>query len=312
MRIDTLTYNNVQTQGPKQRAWLREHSPQHPQQCAMLMLHALQKRPESASHSTLVLGAGACTEVPLTGLARDSDEVVLADLDLASMRQGRDELTSAALRKRVRLSECEISGGVSASLDHLVEQQPWDKLVPQGAQAVFDAASRCLEQCPVPDPPEIEDLGTGEFGVVISSLILSQLFSYPLLDILDRVQRIAPGFLGEQERHRRYQEAAQAFRARIIKAHLHLLRKLVDVGGLVVLLSDVRGFVFDVYTTEDDAEHRRTMPLVPRILPELVRENFSVIEEAHWEWLADLPEMGKLGRGYEVAGYVLSPNNYGF
>jgi hypothetical protein len=307
VRIDTLTYNNVQTQGPKRRAWLREHSPQHLQQCAMLMLHALQKRPVSTSHSTLVLGAGSCTEVPLTGLARDSDEVVLADLDLASMRQGRDELTSVALRKRVRLLECDISGGVSASLNLLVEHQPWDKLVSQGAQAVFDAASRCLERCPIPDPPDIEGLSTGEFGVVISSLILSQLFSYPLLDILDHVQRIAPGFLGEQERHRRYQEAAQAFRVRIIKAHLHLLRELVDVGGLIVLLSDVRGFVFDVYATGDDAEHRRTMPLVPRILPELVREDFAVIEEAHWEWLADLPETGKLGRGYEVVGYVLSP-----
>jgi hypothetical protein len=307
VRIDTLTYNNVQTQGPKRRAWLREHSPQHLQQCAMLMLHALQKRPVSTSHSTLVLGAGACTEVPLAGLARDSDEVVLADLDLASMRQGRDELTSVALRKRVRLLECDISGGVSASLNLLVEQQPWDKLVSQGAQAVFDAASRCLEQCPIPDPPEIEGLSTGEFGVVISSLILSQLFSYPLLDILDHVQRIAPGFLGEQERHRRYQEAAQAFRVRIIKAHLHLLRELLDVGGLVVLLSDVRGFIFDVYGTGDDTEHRRTMPLVPRILPELVREDFAVIEEAHWEWLADLPETGKLGRGYEVVGYMLNP-----
>ena len=307
MRIDTLTYNNVQTQGPKRRAWLREHSPQHLQQCAMLVLHALQKRPVSTSHSTLVLGAGSCTEVPLTGLARDSDEVVLADLDLASMRQGRDELTSVALRKRVRLLECDISGGVSASLNLLVEQQPWDKLVSQGAQAVFDAASHCLEQCPIPDPPEIEGLSTGEFGVVISSLILSQLFSYPLLDILDHVQRIAPGFLGEQERHRRYQEAAQAFRVRIIKAHLHLLRELLDVGGLVVLLSDVRGFVFDVYGTGDDTEHRRTMPLVPRILPELVREDFAVIEEAHWEWLADLPEKGKLGRGYEVVGYIVNP-----
>ncbi len=272
----------------------------------MLMLHALQKRPVSTSHSTLVLGAGSCTEVPLTGLARDSDEVVLADLDLASMRQGRDELTSVALRKRVRLLECDISGGVSASLNRLVEQQPWDKLVPQGAQAVFDAASRCLEQCPIPDPPEIEGLSTGEFGVVISSLILSQLFSYPLLDILDHVQRIASGFLEEQERHRRYQEAAQAFRVRIIKAHLHLLRELLDVGGLVVLLSDVRGFVFDVYGTGDDTEHRRTMPLVPRILPELVREDFAVIEEAHWEWLADLPGTGKLGRGYEVIGYILN------
>src|SRR5260370_40637362 len=103
----------------------------------MLMLHALQKRPVSTSHSTLVLGAGSCTEVPLTGLARDSDEVVLADLDLASMRQGRDGLTSVAPRKRVRLLECDISGGVSNSLIHLVGHQSRGKPVFQGEQCDF-------------------------------------------------------------------------------------------------------------------------------------------------------------------------------
>jgi hypothetical protein len=94
VRIDTLTYNNIQTQGAQRRVWLRKHSPQHLQQCTSLMHQALQSGQRSASRSTLVLGAGACTEVPLAELARDSDEVVLADLDLASMRQGWDELTS--------------------------------------------------------------------------------------------------------------------------------------------------------------------------------------------------------------------------
>jgi hypothetical protein len=305
VRIDTLTYYNIQTQGAQRREWLRQHSPQHLQQCLSLMLQALQIRQRSASSSTLVLGAGACTEVPLAELARDSDEVVLADFDYASMQQGRDELTSPALHKRVRLLACDISGGVSAALNRLIEQQKWDKLVPQGAQVVFDAAARCLEQCPVPYPPEIEGLYAGEFGVVLSSLVLSQLFSYPLLDILDHVQRIAPGYLGEQEWHRHYQEAAQAFRLRIIQAHLHLLRELVDIGGIVVLLSDVRGFVFDVSGTENDTEHRRTLSVVPRALPELVRDNFAVVEERHWEWITDLPEKDKLGRGYEVGGYVL-------
>lgn len=305
MRIDTLTYNNVQTQGAQRRAWLRQHSPQHLEQCAAIMLRAIQQRQESASRSVLVLGAGACTEVPLSDLARASDEVVLADLDLAAIQQGRDELSSSVLRKRVRLLQCDISGGISVSLNRMIERQKWATLVPRGAQAVFDAAAHCVEQCPIPDPPQIPGLGTGEFGVVISSLVLSQLFSYPLLDILDHVQRIAPDYLGEQERHRHYQEAAQAFRVRVIQAHLHLLRELVDVGGIVVLLSDIRGFVFDVYGTDRDAEHRRVIPVVPRMLPELVRGRFEVVEEARWEWLTDLPGEGKLGRGYEVVGYVL-------
>jgi hypothetical protein len=313
VRIDTLTYNNLQSQGAQRRAWLRQHSPQHLEHCAALMLYAIQQRQESASRSILVLGAGACTEVPLSELARASDEVVLTDLDLAAMQQGCDELISPALRKRVRLLQCDISGSVSLNLNRLIERQRWATIVPQGAQAVFDAAARCLEQCSIPDPPQLPGLGTGEFGVVISSLVLSQLFSYPLLDILDHVQRIAPDCFGEQERHRRYQEAAQAFRVRVIRAHLHLLRELLDVGGVVVLLSDVRGFVFDShdksgsYDTDYDTEHRRTMLVIPRMLPELVRERFEVIEEARWEWLTDLPEKGRLGRGYEVVGCVLLP-----
>src|SRR5258708_34475340 len=110
------------------------------------MLHALQNSPESGSHSTLVLVAGACTEVPLAELARDSDEIVLADLDLASMQQGRDELTSTALRRRVRLLQYDISGGESTNLNRLVKRQPWDRLIPQCAHAVFYTPAPCLDQ----------------------------------------------------------------------------------------------------------------------------------------------------------------------
>ena len=99
-------------------------------------------------------------------LARNSDEVVLADYDLASMQQGRDELASSALRKRVRVLPCDLSGEVSAHLNRLIKQQHWNKLAQQNAQSVFDAAADCLEQCDVPDPPEIEGLYSGEFGVV--------------------------------------------------------------------------------------------------------------------------------------------------
>jgi len=270
------------------------------------MLHALTLRPPATSPGIVVLGAGACTEIPIAELARaaSDDELVLVDLDRAAMEQGRNEIASPALRRNVRLIEADITGGVSANLNSLMERRPWHILVEQGARAVFDAMAECLEQCIVPDPPEIASLGSG-FGVVISSLILSQLFSYPLLDVLDYVQRIAPQMVGEQERHRRYQDATQAFRIRIIQAHLHLLRSLLDIGGVVVLLSDIRGFVFNVYGTDHDAQHRRTMPLVPRTLPEMMRENFTVLEERNWEWLSDLPENERLGRGYEVAGYIL-------
>ncbi len=305
MRIDTLTYHNVETQGARRRAWLREHSPQHLQHCAALIHSALEERPPGVSRGTLVLGAGACTEISLEALTRHSDEVALADLDLNAMRQAWEELPSTTLRRRVRLVECDLTGGVSLNLHRLLARQPWNTLVAQGARAVFDAAATCLQECPIPGPPQLETLDAGAFGLVISSLTLSQLFSYPLLDVLDQIQQIAPTYLNEQERHHRYQQAAQDFRIRIIQAHLHLMRELLDTGGLAVLISDIRGFAFNVMGTDHDAEHRRSIPLVPRAFPELVCDTFTVLQEEHWEWITDLPEKDKFGRGYEVAGYIL-------
>ncbi len=307
MRIEQLPYTNITMQGAQRRTWLRQHAPQHLTHCAELTLHALQQRERDASQCVAVLGAGACTEVPLVDLARNADEVVLADLDVSAMKQGYEELTSPALRRRIRLVEADISGGVSAMLHRLLARQQWDAVLAGGASTVFDVAASCLEQVVVPDPPVIETLGKGECGLVVSSLVLSQLFSYPLLDLLDHIQSLAPALLGEQERHRRYQDAAQAFRVRVIHAHLHLLHELVDAGGLVTLLSDVRGFAFFVHGTDHDATHRRVLPLVPRIFPDLIRNHFTIVEEAHWEWITDLPTDKRPGRGYEVAGYVLAP-----
>ncbi len=314
MRIDNLSHNNMQTQGKRRREWLRQYAPQHLENCKTLTLSALRQRENRAAQNALVLGAGACTEVPLYGLLRACDEVVLADLDIAALRAASDEITSSTLNKRLRLVQCDISSnngepkkGVSANLTRLMKRQSWEQLVSEGSQSVFDAAALCLEQCAIPASPEIQTLVSGSFGFVVSSLVLSQLFSYPILDLLDYITRVAPKLLGEQERHRRYQEAAQDFRIRIINAHLQLIRNSLDIGGSAVLLSDIRGFVFNVYGTDHDATHRRAMPLVPRMFPDLVRNIFDVVEEKQWEWITDLPENERPGRGYEVSGFVVKP-----
>ena len=315
MRIDTLTHNNTQTQGTRRREWIRRNSPQHLLSSAETILDGLQLRPYSTAHNAIVLGAGACTEVPLNELVRSSDEVVLADLDLGAMRLARSEL-SEGLQKRVRLLQCDITSengdnvdGVSMRLTRLTNKQNWEQLASQGAQAVFDAAALCLEQCPVPQPTHLPTVGEQSCGLVVSSLVLTQLFSYPILDLMDTIKSVAPKLVGEQERHRRYQEAAQAFRIRVIKAHLNLMKSLLDIGGVAVLLSDMRGFAFNVYGTDHDASHRRVIPLVPRTFPDLIREQFRIVEQVHWEWTTDLPEKERPGRGYEVGGYVLQPSD---
>lgn len=305
MRINSLAVNNVQTQGTRQREILSRQSPQHLENTAHLMLEAVRQRAHSVSRSTLILGAGACTEVPLAALVQQSDEVVLADLDLRSMEQARDKLSVPSARRAVRLVAEDLSGGISVALNRLLLRQPWRSLAEQGVRAIFDAAALCLDECPCPDPPEVADLGRENFGVVISSLLLSQLFSYPLLDVLDQVQQVAPQALDEQEKHRRYQQAAKSFRERVIQAHLDLLRSLLDQGGLVVLLCDQRGFVFDAPSSQISANHRRSIPLIPQTFFDLVAERFTVLEKREWEWFTDMPAEGRYGRGYEVVGYLL-------
>ncbi|WP_052888451.1 hypothetical protein [Thermogemmatispora carboxidivorans] len=304
MRIDSLPYNNAQTQGPARRRWLQEHAPQHLEQCAALMLEALARRPLALSPGIAVLGAGACTEIPLEKLARAADEVVLVDLDRAALLQARAELPAVSLRTRVQLLTADLTGGVSLLLQERLRLLPWSTLEQEEASAFWDRLAAVLDACPVPDPPQVEDLPRATFGLAISSLVLSQLFSYPLLDLLDAVQQRAARHLGAQERHRRYQEAAQRFRLRIIAAHLHLLRDLVEPGGLVVLLSDVRGFLFQEGELSKGGPTRQALPLVPHAFFDLVRQTFTVLAERRWEWLSDLPTAERPGRGYEVVGYL--------
>jgi hypothetical protein len=309
VRIETLPQTNHQIQGPARRTWLLEHAPLHLQECKYVSSRALSLRLPETSRSTLVMGAGACTEVPLADLARHSQEVVLADIDLVAMQHARDELESRVAQRRIRFVQCDLTAGVSTNLNGLLRRLDWRKLRISGARVLFDAVAECLEQCVVPDPPEIYTLRPADFGVIVSSLVVSQLYSNPLLDVMDMVQGVTPALVGEQERHRRYQEAAQAFRSRIIAAHLHHIRSLLDIGGVCVLISDVRGFVFNVMGTEHDNVHRRYLPVVPRTFPDLISDTFTVFEERQWDFISDLPTNDRPGRGYEVSGYILQLND---
>jgi hypothetical protein len=264
---------------------------------------ALAARAADTSQATVVLGAGECTEIPLQELVQASDEVAIVDLDDQGIEAAKRELPLRA-QKKVRLVQWDLSGGVSLALRREISKRSWQAAKHAGPRALWDLAADCLDTCKIAVLPEGGAFVEREFGLVISSFVMTQLFSYPLLDMLDHMQALAPELLEEQERHRRYQDARQHFQKRIIEAHLRLMAHLLDTGGVALLLSDVRGFAFMVHGTDHDRVHRQMFPLVPRSFSELVSERFQIIDEQQWEWLTSLPEKDRPGRGYEVSSYL--------
>lgn len=312
MRVERLTSENPRTQGAVRRAQYRRHSPAHLDTIAHLIRRGLAVRTAPAPRAAVILGAGAGTELPLASLARALDTILLVDLDLPGMERARAELP-ASLRPRVRALPADLSGGVSQTLAALLRAQPWDdlaRLAGPTAAAPLDAAAASLEQCTVPDPPTIPGLAPGAYGLVISSLLLTQLFSLPLLDVLDTLALHAPDAVDRRDAHPRYRAAAQDFRHRVAHAHLSLLDALLAPGGAGVLISDVTGHLLPARSGPHAAPATESLPVLPPDVLDLPRDlaaRFTLTDPTRaWRWIVEPPHGETPGRAYDVFGAVFT------
>lgn len=310
MRIARLPEENPRTQGPERRAWYRRHSSAHLRAVARLVEDALAARESDAPSRAVILGAGACTEVPLERIARACESVLLVDVDVPGMLRARDALP-LALRPRVDVLQEDVTGGVSPQLEAELRAQPWRDLTQLSSTAVLDAAAGCLERCLVPDPPVISGLAPGVYGFVMSALMLTQLYSLPLLDVLDTLNTYAPGAADLRETSARYLLAAERFRRRVAVAHLSLVNALLAPAGTAVLVTDHTG-----YLLPPSAGPHATMPrdrlevLPPDVLaiPDDLATRFTLAGPVReWEWTVSAPDAANFGRMYDVVGAVLRP-----
>ncbi|HZC76389.1 MAG TPA: hypothetical protein VE258_01490 [Ktedonobacterales bacterium] len=308
MRIARLASENPRTQGPERRAWYRRHSPEHLRMVAGLVEQAVAARTGGAEPRAVVLGAGACTELPLEWLARRSGSVLLVDIDVPGMLRARDALPDA-LRARVNVVAADLTGGVSVALAAELRVQPWADLARLGDNAPLDAAAACLARCQVLDPPPIPELQPAGYDLVISSLTLTQLFSLPLLDVLDVLCVHAPAAVDLRETHTRYRAAAEGFRRRVALAHLSLLGALLAPGAAGVLVSDVTGHLLPPVAGAHAAAPVDSLPVLPPEVLDLsadVAARFTPLGTPRtWRWLVSRAEGQQPGRAYDVAGVVL-------
>src|SRR5579859_1317348 len=310
MRIARLPQENPRTQGAVRHRWYQRHSPNHLRAVEASVERALAARAPEAPGAAVIFGAGACTEVPLRRLASVCESVLLVDVDVAGMARARDELPTS-LRPRVNLLQADLTGSVSAALAADLRAQPWADLValsgPSGA-APLDAAAACLARCPVPDPPRIPELAPASFGLVMSSLVLTQLFSLPLLDVFDTLAIYAPDAANLRDAHPQYHEAAMHFRARIALAHLSLIGALLAPGGCGLLLTDVTGYLLPARGGQHGGSAPESLPVLPAEalnLPGDVARRFELVERMRtWRWLVSEPDATTPGRAYDVASLI--------
>jgi hypothetical protein len=311
MRIARLATDNRRTQGPERRTWYRRHSPEHLYAVSALVNDALRLDGSTSTRQTVVVGAGACTEVPLERLARASAHVLLVDLDVAGMAQARDEL-SATLRDRVDLLQADLTGGVSEALSAELRAAPFADLnmLDQGrGMAPVEAAADCLARCRVPNPPRISGLQPGSYDLVISDLVLTQLYSLPLLDVIDTLTAYAPAVADLRETLPRYWDAEDGFRRRVTLAHLALLRSLLAPGGVALLLSDQTGELLPPRAgphAHDPIERLETLPESALAIPAELEGDYTLAGPLRtWRWLISAPDDERPGRRYNAFGVLL-------
>jgi hypothetical protein len=308
VRIERLSADNRRTQGAERRAWYERYSAKHLRAMERAVADTLAARPHRAPPAGVVLGAGACTELPLERLARACQPLTLVDLDAPGMGQAREALPEP-LRERVRLLATDLTGGVSAALRELMGVQPWRDLRALGGLALLDALADCLERVEVPDPPEIAGLESNGYGLVISSLTLTQLYSLPLLDALDVLLAYAPDLAERRDEHSRYTAAERGFRRRVAQAHLSLIARLLAPGGAALLTTDRNGYLLAPNAGPHASEGREaleTLPISALAWPGDLAARFTLIGPPRaWAWMVAMPEGETPGRAYDVVAAVM-------
>jgi hypothetical protein len=206
--------------------------------------------------TALVLGAGNCTEIPLEELARNFEQVVLADLDDASMTAAVEDLPDELIPK-VRVSVGDVTRFAAPLMQRLWRAVETSETAEQAFEQIEETFSGLEAGDAPPTLPEAD--------LVVSSLVLSELHRYPLSYaarlVRDKFGKRLAAWGGYEHFRAELQQVA-------LRDHVGLLAGVCRRGGAVYFADTIaRG------------------PAYEKIAPALRREVL----------LAMLPELARLG-----------------
>lgn len=213
-------------------------------------------------NKSVVLGAGALNDVDLHTLCGTSKHVVLADIDVESVRLGmeRQRLSRDELEK-IEIIRCDLSGAENARLFERLEtavqrQATADELVLEQTKILFELK---------PEPV----LSGFSFDLVFSCPVYTQLV-YTQIEVLLKILYASGQY--EYDELNRILLAAHSGMKGVLKSYNELMLGLLNPGGRLIVLSDIM---------ELQADDPRLSALAKQIKKDRIDERLmqSLIEE---------------------------------
>ncbi len=247
----------------------------------------------------VVLGAGACDEIPLAELARRFAHVMLNDVDEQSLARGVDAASlDAASRGKIDVRIADLSGITQTVLDRI------ERVLKTCAdpQTAIEAMSQILE-CQQTGVFPIE----GKFDLVVASCVLSQLHFALTHGAGDRFESRFPG---QQERLRqssRWTAALYHLARRMEDKFVDDLAALVAEGGIIYLSESVQMCYIELASSGQWQTAGTYRMLRSTELSDYLAGLFTIVERARWEWVVTPPAaVGQTGRLYDVQALLLA------
>ena len=273
--------------------WVFPITCRHKSESRRLILRAAE---QAVAGRAIVMGAGACREIPLADLVARFDHVALNDINAEGVESAAAQIDPAG-REKLAIQIADLTGIVDPVVATI--RQRLSKCI--DPHSACDAMAESLEASPAGSFS-----ARGRFHLVIASCVLGQLH-YALThrsDVL--LEQRFPGHVAQLRNSPRWVANLRQLAHRMKAIFLDGLVRSTVAGGFVYLadtvqLCNVHLTPWGRWTTGKAYRMLRSAKL-----EDLLDDRFTVVERAQWDWVGTPPSATKLtGRVYDVQALLL-------
>jgi hypothetical protein len=251
-----------------------------------------------APNRAVVLGAGACEEIPLADLVARFAHVTLNDVELAPLGRA---VAEARIDDRGRQKIITHVGDLTGITEPLLEKI-------KAAVASSTDAPAAIEQMTalVAGQPASGLLPAGKFDLVVASCVLSQLHFGLTHRAADLFAARFAGRIDELRQSERWTAALYQLARRVEARFIDDLAALVDERGLIYLSESVQMCYVERTASGQWKSEGTYRMLRTTDLADYVDDRFTITKRGRWEWVVSPPaEVGQVGRLFDVQALVL-------